>query len=247
MPRRLFEPQLGLRASANGGLEPAAGSSFRVFTDFQAGVEVTDLKGSDGVSDLPKDINGAQFAMDSNGNVPYFRGPDTGTGASETTLLFIDTGVGLRYPVVAVDALKESISALGDVAAARAAAAAAQSSASSAQSTALQASSDAASAAAAAQSAQQQVQAYIASGGGGGGGGIDETTLTTILNDGQGIAARGIFDRIVGFRTRSLVGTAYTGAWNPRPNLPIVLTIGIAPRPTDMGALDPWLEPATTA
>jgi hypothetical protein len=115
MPRRLFEPQLGLRVSANGGLEPAAGSSFRVFTDFQAGVEVTDLKGSDGVSDLPKDINGAQFAMDSNGNVPYFRGPDTGTGAGETVLLFIDTGIGLRYPVLAVDALREAVQALGTV------------------------------------------------------------------------------------------------------------------------------------
>lgn len=104
----------------------------------------------------------------------------------------------------------------------------------------------AASAAAAAQAAQAQVAAYIAAGGGGGGAGIDESTLTTILNNGTGIAARGVLDVLVGFRFRTLVGSAYTGAWTARPNLPFVISVGVAPKPTDQIGQDVFLEPAST-
>lgn len=109
MARRLF-PARFLQL-ANG--DPAVNGQYRLFTDPFAGVEITDIKLSDGVSD-PATGSGA-FLAGSDGNTPWLRGPDTGDGPAETVVMYMDTGVGVRYEIFAVDAQAETIAALSEV------------------------------------------------------------------------------------------------------------------------------------
>lgn len=105
MARRLFEAQLLLAADGN----PVPFGQWRAFTDYQAGEQVLDLVAADGST--PLDMVGEYFVAGPDGVAPYFRGPDTGDGATETVQLFIDTGAGPRYVVNSVDAQRETMMA----------------------------------------------------------------------------------------------------------------------------------------
>lgn len=106
----------------------------------------------------------------------------------------------------------------------------------------------AAQAAAAAQQALQQLEQAMANGGVSTGTGLNENSLSEVLNDSSGgISARGLVKVLVGVRRRLLVNGARTGAWEPRPNMPIVWHIGVGPKAPDMGLEDPWDEPVAAS
>lgn len=109
MARRLFPPELLI--DSNG--DPVPGGLFRIFDDEFAGNQVPDLVSQDGVSTLA--ASGGWFVARTDGYTPWFRGPDTGSGANETAQLFIDTGVGIRTPLVATDALQETLAATSQI------------------------------------------------------------------------------------------------------------------------------------
>lgn len=84
---------------------PYANQPFTLWDDLTAGTQVTDVKSSDGVSDIT-------LQTDSLGRRPVLRGPDG------VKTLFCDTGAGIRFPMIGIDALEfvlENYDALASV------------------------------------------------------------------------------------------------------------------------------------
>ena len=92
--------------------------------------------------------------------------------------------------------------------------------------------------AAQAAAAAQQAAASAAAAASGTGGGLSTTALDDYLNGTGSASAAGLLMVIPGVRRRQFVNGLRTGAWEPRPNLPVVLNVGYTPAPTDSVSWD---------
>ncbi len=103
MTRYLYPGETGVQAGVLQDLDAylAPDSAFAVWTDDQAGVNVSTLmRARDGTTVIP-------LVSDSTGNYPALRGPDD----VNARVLWRDTGASIRYPMYPVDAIAANLNA----------------------------------------------------------------------------------------------------------------------------------------
>lgn len=99
MARYLFGPDLILTSITPPAVQLAPAAPFTLWSERAGGVQYTNCTNPDGVTPLTKDAQG-RYVADSNGNRPSMRGPDA------VVTMWVETGVGDRYPTFAADLIQ---------------------------------------------------------------------------------------------------------------------------------------------